>query len=429
MERYFNSTLSFYKTPFGAVPAGTPVSFTVSLPQKMGQLQPRLILRPDGEEAGQLMMEAAGLKDGRYLYTASFTPTRAGLYFYHFDLWQDFLKIWRGPLGEGRLSSGAGADYQLTVYEPGFKSPAPFPGGVMYQIFPDRFYESAPKPMPFVGRAYSSNKNGIPFYWPIEQGGQLNMDYFGGDLKGIEEKLPYLESLGVRYIYLNPIFEAHSNHRYNTADYMKVDPLLGTNEDFAHLCAEAKKLGIGIILDGVFSHTGSDSLYFNKEGRYGSGGAFHDPNSPYRSWYVFDKKYKCGYRSWWGFDTLPEVNEDDSSYRQFICGKGGVIDTWMELGASGFRLDVADELPDDFIEAIRIAVKAHGQDKVLLGEVWEDASNKVAYDQRRTYLLGKGLDTVMNYPFRNAILGFLKGDSAQTAGDTILSICENYPAP
>ena len=226
-----------------------------------------------------------------------------------------------------------------------------------------------------------------------------------------------------------PIFEAHSNHRYNTADYLNVDPLLGTNEDFETLCAEARKYGIGIVLDGVFSHTGSDSRYFNREGRYGEGGAYRDPNSPYRSWYDFDSKYKGGYRSWWGFETLPEVNEETPSYVEFITGEGGVIDTWLRRGAAGFRLDVADELPDEFIEKVRTAVKRVGPDKFLLGEVWEDATTKFGFDKRRTYLLGKGLDSVMNYPFKNAVLGFVCGrDAGQTMTD-ILSICEHYPAP
>ena len=216
---------------------------------------------------------------------------------------------------------------------------------------------------------------------------------------------------------------------YNTADYLNVDPLLGTNEEFEVLCREAAKYGIGIVLDGVFSHTGSDSRYFNREGRYGDGGAYRDPNSPYRSWYDFDPKYKGGYRSWWGFETLPEVNEETPSFVEFITGEGGVIDTWLRRGAAGFRLDVADELPDAFIEKIRTAVKRVSPEKFLLGEVWEDATTKYGFGQRRTYLLGKGLDSVMNYPFKNAVLDFVKGKPAEQAMGEILSICEHYPAP
>ena len=191
--------------------------------------------------------------------------------------------------------------------------------------------------------------------------------------------------------------------------------LLGTNEDFEALCTAAKKYGIGIVLDGVFSHTGSDSRYFNREGRYGEGGAYRDPNSPYRCWYDFSPQYKGGYRSWWGFETLPEVNEETPSYVEFITGPGGVIDTWLRRGAAGFRLDVADELPDEFIEKVRAAVKRVSPEKFLLGEVWEDATTKFGFNKRRTYLLGKGLDSVMNYPFKNAVLDFVKGKPAEQA--------------
>ena len=280
----------------------------------------------------------------------------------------------RGPDNCGVVSWQDGDKWQITVYEADFRTPETFKGKVFYQIFPDRFCEGVEnKPMPFPDRLYQADKHAEPFWQPNETGGHLNEDYFGGDLKGIQLKLPYLHEMGVDYLYLNPIFEAHSNHRYNTADYLNVDPLLGTNEDFETLCKEAAKYGIGIVLDGVFSHTGSDSRYFNRE--------------------------------------------------------GGVIDTWLRRGAAGFRLDVADELPDAFIEKIRAAVKRVSPEKFLLGEVWEDATTKYGFGHRRTYLLGKGLDSVMNYPFKNAVLDFVKGKPAQQAMNEILSICEHYPAP
>ena len=430
MDHLFNSLDSAYKTPRGAVRAGEPLRLALTIPEHYGFVEPRLVFTKDGGDPVEYRMDFKGCVEGVNHFRLSLTLDEAGLYFYYFDLYSDFRKLYRGELGEAVLSWTAGACWQLTVYEADFATPKALRGGVMYQIFPDRFFEGRPHPvMPFADRVYRANKQGEPYFWPNEQGGQLNLDYFGGDFEGIRKKLGYLQELGVTWIYLNPIFEAHANHRYNTADYLNADPLLGTNEEFSRLCREARKRGIRIILDGVFSHTGSDSLYFNREGRYGQGGAYHDPNSPYRSWYDFDKKYPCGYRSWWGFDTLPEVREDDPAYRQFICGKGGVIDTWLSRGASGFRLDVADELPDDFIESIRKAVKAHGPDCYLLGEVWEDATTKEAYGVRRTYLLGKGLDGVMNYPFRNAILSFLRGGSALSSAEQLTAICEHYPAP
>ena len=428
---FFNSRLPRYKTPFGAIAAGMPVTLRLDVPGSFGYVDPHLVLTKDREDPVHYRMEYTGQSDGVNHFAVTVTPTTSGLYFYYFDLYTDFRKICRGPGAEGHLTWVLEDSWQLTVYEPDFQTPDWIKSGTMYQIFPDRFYEGDPdKTMPFADRIYRADKECEPYFWPTEQPeGYLNMDYFGGDFLGIQKKLPYLKGLGVTCIYLNPIFEAHANHRYNTADYLKADPLLGTNEDFAALCKEASRQGIRIILDGVFSHTGSDSRYFNREGRYGPGGAYRDRHSPYRSWYDFDSGYACGYRSWWGFETLPEVEEESPSYIDFVCGPGGVIDTWLGLGASGFRLDVADELPDDFIEKIRAAVKAHGADKLLIGEVWEDATTKEGWGRRRTYLRGHGLDTTMNYPFRNAAIDFVRGADAAAVADAILSICENYPKP
>ena len=429
MDILYNSLDTAYKTPFGAVKAGHSVSFALTIPYDYGFVQPHLVLIRDKEEPVHYPMTFVGC-DGENInhFILTLALPQVGLYFYYFDLYSDFRKLFRGEMGQAVLSREESQWWQLTVYDPAFSTPDSIKGSVIYQIFPDRFFEGKPgKPMPFVGRIYRPDKDGEPYFWPNEQGGYLNMDYFGGDFAGIQQKLPYLAEMNVGWIYLNPIFEAHSNHRYNTANYLKADPLLGTNEDFRQLCQAARSYGIKIILDGVFSHTGSDSVYFNKEGRYGTGGAYHDPSSPYRPWYDFDKRYACGYRSWWGFDTLPEVNEHNPDYRAFICGKGGVIDTWLGLGASGFRLDVADELPDDFIEEIRTAIKAHGPECYLLGEVWEDATTKEAYGSRRQYLMGKGLDAVMNYPFRTSVLNFVRGADARQTAEEILSICEHYP--
>ena len=226
-------------------------------------------------------------------------------------------------------------------------------------------------------------------------------------------------------IYLNPIFESHENHRYNTANYRKVDPLLGTNEDFRELCKAAKTYGISVILDGVFSHTGADSIYFNKFGRYPTPGAYQSEKSPYYSWYHFwgNKEYE----SWWGIDTLPNVDENNPSYTKYICGDDGVLDYWLSLGAAGYRLDVADELPDEFLDNLRACVKKFDEEKIVIGEVWEDASNKEAYGVKRRYLLGDQLDSVMNYPFREAIIAYMKGEAATTFRDRIMGILENYP--
>ena len=410
MSCLFNSFDPYFKQPFGAVRAGQTVRLSLCIPEELGYVDPHLVLKKEGkfDIPVYYRMNFDGQTPRQNHFSVEVPLNDPGLYFYYFDLYTDFRRIVRGPDNCGVISWQDGESWQITVYEQDFETPESIKGKVFYQIFPDRFCEGVEnKPMPFADRIYQADKHAEPFWQPNEVGGHLNEDYFGGDLKGIQQKLPYLHEMGVDFIYLNPIFEAHSNHRYNTADYLNVDPLLGTNEDFEALCTAAQKYGIGIVLDGVFSHTGSDSRYFNREGRYGEG----------------------GYRSWWGFETLPEVNEETPSYVEFITGPGGVIDTWLRRGAAGFRLDVADELPDEFIEKVRAAVKRVSPEKFLLGEVWEDATTKFGFNKRRTYLLGKGLDSVMNYPFKNAVLDFVKGKPAEQAMTEILTICEHYPAP
>ncbi len=265
----------------------------------------------------------------------------------------------------------------------------------------------------------------MPEFRPNAEGNILNNDYFGGDLAGITEKIPYLQGLGVTCLYLNPILR-RIPITGTTLPIIKIDPLLGTLSDFEHLCATAHGAGMSVILDGVFSHTGSDSVYFNREGRYGEHtGAFRDPQSPYRPWYQFEQ-YPTQYRSWWGIDTLPNVNEEEPSYLDFICGDDGVLEFWLQLGADGFRLDVADELPDCFLDAVRRRLKKHGA-RLLIGEVWEDASNKISYGQRRRYLLGSQLDGVMNYPLGSSILAFVRNGGGQELARTVWTLMENYP--
>ncbi len=418
-----------YKFPFGSVAAGTTVYFAVCLPRPMGCTGVSLLIREafSGREAAISLQwrETDGIVEW---WNAFFTPPAEGLYYYAFEYHVSWGKGEIGPdeTGVGAFSANGGR-WQLTVYEPDYKTPDWLKGGLIYQIFPDRFYASGQKKdrVP-KDRILRTDRENPPIWQPDADGVIRNNDFFGGDLKGIEEKLPYLESLGVTCIYLNPIFEAYSNHRYDTADYMRIDPLLGTEEDFRSLCREAEKRGIAVLFDGVFSHTGADSVYFNKYKRYGAGGAYNDPQSPYRSWYQFGKT-RDEYASWWGFDTLPEVNENEPSYTAFITGEGGVIDHWLNAGAKGLRLDVADELPDAFLDKIRQIVKKDGRDAYLLGEVWEDATNKFSWGTLRRYLLGKQLDAVMNYPFRNAVIQFVKYCNAELFMRSILRIVEHYP--
>ncbi|MFR6512398.1 MAG: glycoside hydrolase family 13 protein, partial [Eubacterium sp.] len=299
--------------------------------------------------------------------------------------------------------------------------------GIIYQIFPDRFYSSGTEKHDVRPSRVMRRWGDEPFWREEQMNGIWNNDYFGGDLKGIEEKLLYLANLGVTCIYLNPIFEANSNHRYDTADYEKIDPLLGTEDDLKSLCKTAREqYGFSIILDGVFSHTGCDSKYFNIYSNYDDVGAYNSKESPYYPWYKFIN-WPDEYHSWWGIKLLPEVIEETPEYREYICGKNGILRKWLKCGISGWRLDVADELPDVFLDDLRRAVKDENSDAVIIGEVWEDATTKLAYGERRRYLLGEQLDSVMNYPFADAVLNFVKFANADAFIDSVMSIIEKYP--
>lgn len=428
----FNSRDTFYKSKFGAVKTGEQFRLRLILPRSFSATAAYFMLRRDDGDFCEHKMCWAGMNgDDKEIWDIELSVPECGLYWYHFD----YDSSWgRGSVynigdGKGDVWNGRNSrlQWQLTVYDKNYKTPSWLKGGIMYQIFPDRFFRSGEKKENVPSdRILRDDFDGEPIWRPNEKGEVLNNDYFGGDLRGITEKLSYLFELGVTCIYLNPIFEAHSNHRYNTADYMKTDPLLGTEEDFKKLCESAGRVGIKIILDGVFSHTGDDSRYFNRYSRYDTVGAYNSKSSPYFKWYKFDR-YPDEYKSWWGFKTLPEVTEECPDYDEFICGKNGVIRKWLRLGASGWRLDVADELPDCFIDDLRVAVKTEKPDGILLGEVWEDATTKFSYGTRRRYLLGVQLDSVMNYPFAEAVTDFARNGVAESFESSVMTIIENYP--
>jgi len=426
----FDSRNSYYKDPFGAIKSNTDLRLRICVSGGRPVVSARLILKND--ETGAFVtvdgapvaaaeaIQASTDRKEPSVYEFVLRIDEIGLYFYHFEVfYQD---------GAGEQT----AEYQLTVYSGDFQTPDWLKTGVMYQIFPDRFARSKEYHAPPQSKDYILREDwgGTPNGLPDAEGIIRNNDFFGGNLRGIEEKLDYLENLGVTVIYLNPVFEAYSNHRYDTADYKKIDPMLGTEEDFIRLCEKAAEKGIRIILDGVFNHTGSDSVYFNKNGRYPGTGAWQSKDSPYYKWYRFTE-FPHHYDSWWGIDTLPGVNETEPSYLDYIVlSEDSVVKHWLRCGASGFRLDVADELPDEFLEALRAAVKETKPDGAVIGEVWEDASNKIAYGRRRKYFLGNQLDSVMNYPLKDAVIDYLLGriDGARLE-QTVNGLRENYPEP
>ena len=315
--------------------------------------------------------------------------------------------------------------WTITVYDDEFKVPDWAKGKIMYQIFPDRFYKSDNYvPIPISGRI-TKDWGEIP-NWNIDKDGKIhNNDYFMGNLKGIEEKLDYLKRLNVEIIYLNPIFLSQSNHRYDTSDYEVVDSYLGTNDDLKNLCMKAHECGMKIIIDGVLNHTGNDSKYFNQFQKYETIGAFQGSQSPYYNWYK--KNEKGDFKYWWGFKNLPVCDSNNEKWQEYVYGKNGIIDKWFSLGIDGLRLDVADELTDDFIENVREAVKRNKIDGLIIGEVWENAVTKEGYGKQRKYLLGKELDSVMNYPFTNAILKYVRFGDFNILTDTINDVLTFYP--
>ncbi|MFI3325031.1 MAG: glycoside hydrolase family 13 protein [Clostridia bacterium] len=425
----FNSRNSIYRDPVGAIAKGETIHFKISPERSLSCRDAKLIILSDNSTAITENMYWCGMNgENKEWWECHFKPKETGVYFYFFELQtsQGHRHLYKDIGGEGVLSNSQNK-WQITVYDKGFTTPDWLNGGIIYQIFPDRFnYSRKEKSDIPYGRWLRDDWGNVPKWWPDDDGEISNSDYFKGDLKGIEEKLSYLQSLGVTCIYLNPIFEAHSNHRYNTANYMKIDPLLGDENDFKELCDKAQTFGIKVVLDGVFSHTGSDSVYFNKEGRYDNVGAYNSMSSPYYPWYSF-RKYNNDYECWWNFITLPNIREDNPEYINYICGEKGVVRNWIDKGASGWRLDVADELPDIILDEIYKSTKKENPQAIVMGEVWEDASSKMAYGVRRRYLLGKQMDTVMNYPFANAIFRFLNGDHASQAMEEIELIVENYP--
>ena len=418
-----------YRTPSGARPTGSDVilrcraddarAVTLRLWWDDGEIRRPMTASPRG----------AGLFEIRLTL-----PEQSGLLWYYFIVDFDGETRLYGNAddrlgGEGRLYDHEPPSFQLTVYDEEFDTPRWMREGLLYQIMPDRFAARG-KNAPEAGWLHEKWDEPPAIHVDPSTHDNRADDFFGGNFRGVMDRLDYLKELGVTAIYFNPIFRARSNHKYDTGDYETIDPSFGTREDFEALCDRARALGIRILLVGVFSHTGSDSRYFNRLGRYDSLGAYQSLESPYASWYRF-KRWPDEYDCWWGFETLPTVNKSDESYRRYILtGENAIVKRWLRRGASGWRLDVADELPVPFLRTLRKSVKSVDPDAAVLGEVWEDASNKVAYGQLRCYCLGDTLDSVMNYPLREGLIGFLLGEiDAYALKRRLDALYENYPAP
>ena len=430
MRILYDSKQTLYKSPFGTLTPGQECTLNIHIPASVQATGATCELLYDDQSPAQAVKLEFKMKKGVYeIFQGKFSLANPALYFYFFRIHTrqgDFRLYKQGD----DTNMEAGDLWQLSCVPADFTTPEWAQGAIIYQVFPDRFHAVGKPNLTGKLEPYTVHKNWYEdVEWrPTPEGVVLNNDFYGGNFKGITEKMDYIASLGTTILYLNPFSKSFSSHRYDTGDYKTPDPMLGTEKDFAELCRAAHARGIKVILDGVYSHTGSNSLYFNRDGVFDSKGAFQTKDSPYYSWYTF-YEWPLNYHSWWDFNTLPTVNKMDPEFIKYIItDEDSVVAHWMKLGADGYRLDVADELPDEFIKLLRDRIKAINPDALLLGEVWEDASNKMAYGKRRRYFTDGELDSVMNYPFRIAILNFMRGwDSGRGFRDTVMAIVENYP--
>ncbi len=430
MRILYDSKQTQYKTPFGTLTPHQECTLTIHIPSSVQTTKVECIINHEDGSYAQNAILSYKMKKGPYdIFQGKFSLTEPGLFYYFFYITTrtgGFRLFKQG----NDTNMEAGDLWQVSCIPSDFETPDWAKGAIIYQVFPDRFRKSGNCNLSGKLEPYTVHESwNEEVHWqPNADGLILNNDFFGGNFRGITEKMDYIASLGTTILYLNPISKSFSSHRYDTGDYKTPDPMLGTEADFTALCSAAHARGIKVVLDGVYSHTGCDSLYFDKYRTFGGKGAYNSPGSPYFSWYTF-YQWPDSYHCWWNFDTLPTVNKMDSHFIDYIIrDEDSVVAHWLKLGADGYRLDVADELPDEFIKLLKDRIRKIRPDALLIGEVWEDASCKCAYGKRRTYFTNAELDSVMNYPFRTAIINFIHNwDSGRGFADTVLSICENYP--
>lgn len=435
MENIVNYNSWENKAPFGALKKRQSMRISVASDENYNIQDISWVILKENV----VLSKKSLVKESKKYYRGEFDGfNEVGVYFYYFEVDIEIngeiqKKYYGKSIEDGNICEYTHENikkYQITVYDD-YKVPKWYKEGIMYHIFVDRFNNGNRSKKPTDTKENSfiyGNWSDNPMYIKDSDGDIIRWDFHGGNLKGIIDKLGYLKKLGISIIYLSPIFEASSNHKYDTGDYKKIDSMFGDEEVFKELIDKADKKGISIVLDGVFSHTGADSKYFNKYGKYEEVGAYQSQSSKYSPWYNF-KQHPNEYECWWDIKALPNVNELDNSYMDYIIrGEDSVIKKWTSMGVKGWRLDVADELPTEFIKTLKKELNELDNESILTGEVWEDASNKVSYGERRSYLLGGQLDSVMGYPFRQNLLSFLKNDiTSKQLNNKFMEIKENYP--
>ncbi len=430
MRILFDSKQLQYKDPFGTLVPEQTCTLHIHIPSTVQATKVECIINHEHGALAQTVAMEYKKKQGPYdIFCGKFRFSECGLFFYFFRITTKTGGFKLYKYGD-ETNMEAGDCWQVSCIPADFTTPDWAKGALIYQIFPDRFAKAGKCDLTGKLEPYIVHKSwNEEVHWqPTKEGLVLNNDFYGGNFKGIIEKMDYIASLGVDIIYLNPISKSFSSHRYDTGDYKTVDPMLGTEEDFTAMCNAAHAKGIKVVLDGVYSHTGSNSLYFDRDRTFGGNGAYNSQNSPYYGWYTFHN-WPNSYNSWWGFDTLPTVDKMNKDFIEYIItGEDSVVAHWLKAGADGFRLDVVDELPDEFIRLLKKRIREIRPDALLIGEVWEDASNKHSYGVRRRYFVDGILDSAMNYPYRNAIINFIRGwDNGPGLKNAIMTIVENYP--
>ena len=419
----------------GAFAANEAPKITLRIPRNLELVDPAMVICKDGQCDNTLLPTYEGFQDGCDIFTITLDLNllcdneNHGLFYYEFRFEKNHKTYYTSSINnvDFHLSEHPARRFMMLVYEPSFKTPESYYDTTMYHIFVDRFAKgSIALPVRDDAIMREDWENGIPEFAPYPGAPLKNNQFFGGSLYGVIEKLDYLESLSVNCIYLSPIFKAYSNHKYDTGNYREIDGMFGGKEAFDALLCECKKRNIKVILDGVFNHTGDDSIYFNRYGKYQSLGAYQSEKSPYAEWYHFlrfPNKYDC----WWGIDILPRLNHTSRECRNYFVGKNGVCEHYIKEGIDGWRLDVADELSDTFLDELRQIVKEKNKDALIIGEVWENAAEKIAYGERRRYLRGKQLDSVMNYPTKNGIIDYIKSGNCNLLYNTVVELYSSYP--
>ena len=423
-------------THLGAFAIGEKITYRVRIPREIGASAVVMRIAKDGEKDRDIHLDFSGNDHGCDVYETEIDTEQIcegegyGLFYYEFLLVRGGETLFSDSINnvDARIAQRSASRFRLLVHEKEYDTPAWFKGGTMYHVFADRFCRGDGKTELHGDAEINPDwHHGIPQYARKNGDPLSNHIFFGGNLWGVAQKLDYLESLGVTVIYLSPIFKAYSNHRYDTGDYEQIDSILGGEEAFDHLVKEAHARGIRIILDGVFNHTGDDSKYFNKRGNYKEIGAYQSKQSPYSDWFFF-KHFPDSYECWWNIEIMPRLNQQNEECRRYFTAKEGICDRWVARGADGWRLDVVDELPNEFLDELRRTVKERSDgDALIIGEVWENAADKIAYGKRRRYFSGRQLDSVMNYPFRNAALAFLLERDAETFYHILTELYASYP--